>query len=86
MLGGQKQGNLECIIGLLKKLGSMPASKEYMEKPGYHREDATLFEELSGYSWRWSGEGWVKSLEEIQAHYKAESERVKKALEKKRGY
>lgn len=83
-MGGQKQEYLGNVIELLKKLGNMPASKD-AGKDGY-RKPESLFEEVSGYSWHWSGESWVRSLEEILAKYKAESVRVKEALKKKRGY
>jgi hypothetical protein len=86
-MGGQKQYHLERLIELLKKLGELPASEKYKKSnASYDREKATLFEELTGYSWHWSGEGWMKTLEEILAKYKAESERVKAAQRKKRGY
>lgn len=83
-MGGQKQEHLRSIIGLLKKLGEMPASAKYRSETGYRREDATLFDELTGYSWQWSGQSWVKDLEQILAHYEAEAKRVKEAQDKKR--
>lgn len=82
-MGGQKQRQLESIIELLKKLGSMPASETF-QGHGYNKP--ALFEELTGYDWQWSGESWVRTLEEILAKYKAESERVKAAQAKKRGF
>lgn len=86
-MGGQKQRHLEDVIELLKKLGELPASTEYKKKhAGYDPENATLFEELSGYSWHWSGQEWVKDLQEILAHYQAEAKRVKEAQAKKRGW
>lgn len=85
-MGGQKQQYLQNVIDLLNKLGGLPASEKYRQGSGYDREKATLFDELSGYSWNWSGEQWVRALEEILANYRAESERVKAAQKKKRGY
>lgn len=85
-MGGQKQQYLQNVIDLLNKLGELPASEKYRESPGYEHEKATLFDELSGYSWNWSGHEWVSALEQILANYKAESERVKAAQKKKRGY
>jgi len=70
---GDRQYVLGRVIGLLKRLGETPSSKP---------ESRTLFEELTGYSWEYSGKEWVKSLEAIKARYERESKRVLKL----RGY
>jgi hypothetical protein len=81
-VGGRKQEELKNVIELLNKLGKLPAVQELkkIDIPVTYRAPENLFEQLTGYSWRWNGEHWVESLEEILAKYQAESKRVTEAL------
>ena len=65
---GSKQRVLDEVITLLNKLGKMPPQKPKNE---------TLFQEITGYDWEWSGQEWVKELIEIKARYEKESHRVR---------
>ena len=73
---GQRQHNLEQVIRLLKELGKTPGLKK---KKGFDGEPITLFEELTGFSFHWSGEEWIRTLEKILEKYQKESARVRAA-------
>ena len=87
-MGGRKQEELKNVIELLRKLGKLPAVKELkkIDTAVTYRQPENLFEQLTGYSWKWNGVHWVEGLEEILKKYPAESKRVTEALAKKRGY
>lgn len=68
-MGGEKQLTLERVIELLERLGRESPKKA---------ENETLFQELTGYSWKWTGEGWATTLRQIKTRYENESKRVRK--------